>query len=378
MSNQFPKLYKRDSRGELREWSMEVSGDRYRTISGLVSGKKTISEWKVAYPKNSGKRNATTAEEQAVAEVEALYTKRRDGEYTDAPDQKRDTLFQKPMLATKWENRKDKIDYPVYVQPKLDGVRCIATRDALYSRTGKKIVSAPHILEILRETIFRRHPNLVLDGELYNHDLKNDFNKIISLVRKTKPTEADISECRQVIQYHVYDVMDSHLGARRQSMLGNYVDVIDQHDANFFTKSIVRVPNRLAQDVRVVDDLHAEYIGQGYEGSIIRQVDKPYENKRSNSLMKRKDFEDAEFRIVRIEEGQGNWSGYAKRVIFELEDGRECGSGLAGDQEFTRQVLAERDDYVNGHVTVQFFTRTPDGMPRFPIAKALYKGRRDV
>ena len=108
------------------------------------------------------------------------------------------------------------------------------------------------------------------------------------------------------------------------------------------------------------------------------RVSAPYEQKRSKTLMKRKDFEDSEFEIISIEEGQGNWAGYAKRVVFKLEDGRECGSGLAGNREFARKLLEERDDYVGGQVTVQYFTRTPDGVPRFPIAKALYQNQRDV
>jgi DNA ligase-1 len=140
---------------------------------------------------------------------------------------------------------------------------------------------------------------------------------------------------------------------------------------------IVPVETVQASSEEQVDDLFGEYIGLGYEGGIIR-LDEEYQQKRSKYLLKRKDFEDAEFTIVSIEEGQGNWAGYAKRVIFQLEDGRECGAGLAGNQDYARQLLSERDSYVGGQVTVQYFTRTPDGMPRFPIAKALYAGKRDV
>ena len=365
----FPTLYKRDSKGQLREWRMEVQGNAFRTVSGLVDGQKVTSEWKTTHAKNVGRANATTAEEQAIAEVEALYTKRLDGEYHLSPDDVDTARFYKPMLAAKWEDRKDKIDYPVFVQPKLDGVRCIANAQGLWSRTGKQILACPHIEEALAP-LFAANPGLVLDGELYNHELKDDFNKIISLVRKTKPTAADIAESAEMVQYHVYDV-PSHEAAYSE----RYTELFDLLTGSW--EGIVCVDTYQADDEGAVDDLYWEFIGEGYEGGIVR-TDASYEQKRSKGLLKRKDFEDAEFTIISIEEGQGNWAGYAKRVIFRLEDGRECGSGLAGNQDFARQLLSERDSYVGGQVTVQFFTRTPDGVPRFPIAKALYKGTRDL
>ena len=92
----------------------------------------------------------------------------------------------KPMLAHKYNP--EKADYPAYIQPKLDGVRCIFTKDGAYSRTGNEFKNVDHIKKDLK-VVFNRYPNLILDGELYNHGLKDDFEKIISLVRKTKPTQ---------------------------------------------------------------------------------------------------------------------------------------------------------------------------------------------
>ena len=88
--------------------------------------------------------------------------------------------------------------------------------------------------------------------------------------------------------------------------------------------------------------------------------------------MKRKDFEDKEFEIVDIIEGTGNWAGYAKRIIFRLEDGRTCSSQYATTQEHAKEVLKDRKKYIGKEATVQYFTRTPDGMPRFPVTKALH------
>lgn len=362
-------LYKLDSKGKVREWRMEIDGDKFRTVSGLIDGQHVTSEWKQTFAKNVGRTNATTAEEQAVTEVDAIYTKRLDGEYhTDVNDVTKARFF-KPMLAAKWEDRKRKTEYPVYVQPKLDGVRCIANRDGLWSRTGKQIVACPHI-ELALGPLFETDPNLVLDGELYNHKLKDDFNQIISLVRKTKPTDDDLIDSRNMVEFHVYDIPSrDDIYSERRYVLEQVLENQDQCLKYVQTDCAV-----IEDDVDALFGMHVE---QGYEGGIIRE-DRMYEQKRSNGLLKRKDFEDSEFEIISIEEGKGNWAGYAKRVIFRLEDGRECGSGLAGNQDFARQLLLERDKYVGGQVTVQYFTRTPDGVPRFPIAKALYANGRDI
>ena len=359
-------IFKVDSKGKVREWRMEIDGANYRTVAGIQGGQQVISGWKEAHPKNVGRSNATTAEQQAIAEVDAKYTKKLDGEYHETLETTAKAKFFKPMLATKWEDLKDGIDYPVFTQPKLDGVRCVMNADGMFSRTGKVITSCPHIIEELAP-IFAAYPDAVLDGELYNHDLRDDFNKIISLVRKTKPTEADTEEAAATVQYHLYDsptagddYMDRYLFI--STLGGKSVKVVETLESNSESD---------------VDQQFGEFVEQGYEGGMIR-VSAPYEQKRSKTLMKRKDFEDMEFEIISIEEGQGNWAGLAKRVVFRLEDGRECGSGLAGNREFARKLLEDREDYVGGQVTVQYFTRTPDNVPRFPIAKALYVNQRDV
>ena len=108
----------------------------------------------------------------------------------------------KPMLAHKYNP--EKADYPAYIQPKLDGVRCIFTKDSAYSRTGKEFKNVDHIKKNLT-SVFNKYPNIILDGELYNHGLKDDFEKIISLVRKTKPTEEHRQKAVKQLPYHPYD-----------------------------------------------------------------------------------------------------------------------------------------------------------------------------
>jgi|TARA_R110000822_G_scaffold310170_1_gene441716 DNA ligase-1 len=370
-------LYKIDSNGKIRVWYMESKGSKYRTVAGIKDGKLVTSTWRNATAKNTGKINGTTPDEQAIVEVEAKYKQALEGEYKESIDAVGNLTYFKPMLANKWENQISKVTFPCYVQPKLDGVRCVFTKDGPKSRTGKPIVTIPHIEKALAP-IFDVYPDFIADGELYNHALKNDFNEIISIVRKTKPTPEDLIVSEKMVQYHIYDFPQG--------------DRFKTQDSNFFERfrvgqlypptnstrenSPICIVETLSVDsIDDVDRYHGIFLEQGYEGTIVR-LDAPYEQKRSNTLLKRKDFEDAEFEIVRIEEGIGNWSDCAKRVVFKNDDGGEVGAGLKGTMEYTKRVLADAQDYIGKQVTIQFFTRTPDGIPRFPVAKALHKNKR--
>lgn len=137
----------------------------------------------------------------------------------------------------------------------------------------------------------------------------------------------------------------------------------------------VRVVTHSCVNQDQLDELNGDYTSQGYEGQMVR-LDAPYEfDTRSKTLLKRKEFDTAEFKLLKIEEGEGNWAGYAKKITFELEDGRACGGGIKGDQSFTQELF--RAAQPPTHVTVRYFKRTPDGMPRFPVAIDFHTGRTD-
>jgi len=199
-------LYKRqESLNKIQEYILEVVDNGYRSTSGYTDGVKTTSEWTYCNGKNHGKSNETSAAEQALLEAHAKWTKKvASGYFADIKSIDTSELF-KPMLANKWEDRKDKVTYPLYSQPKLDGVRCIVKEDGMYTRTGKPIDSAPHIFNALAP-LFANDPDLIFDGELYADKYANDFNAIVSLVKKTKPTAKDLIDSAKVIQYHIYDL----------------------------------------------------------------------------------------------------------------------------------------------------------------------------
>ncbi|NBV93671.1 MAG: hypothetical protein EBT29_04315, partial [Proteobacteria bacterium] len=197
-----PTIYKKTKTGKVQEWTIEVKGNQYRTISGQTDGEKITNNWSDCDIKNAGRSNATTPEEQAIKEAEAKRKKKLESGYFESIKDINKVQYFEPMLAQKYEDHE--INYPVYSQPKLDGIRCIITKDGMFSRNGKKIISAPHIRQNL-DLFFKDYPNAILDGELYCDKFANDFNKICSLVKRTKPTDAELEESADSIQYWVYD-----------------------------------------------------------------------------------------------------------------------------------------------------------------------------
>ena len=371
----FNTLYKLSTAGKVVEWTIEVDGDQYRTVSGQVDGKKVTSAWKKAAAKNVGRANATTAEEQAITEAQSAFTKKTDKGYTEQVTAVHTPTFFKVMLATTWKNRKDKLTAENWSQPKLDGIRCVVTADGMVAgRSGKPIKSAPHIYETLK-AFMQANPNLVLDGELYADSLSDNFEKIVSLAKKSKPTEADLAESAEHLQYWIYDVYDrNNPNATFADRMQLMVDLSEGFSAEM-KKSVKFTPTNYVHTMDDIDRLYARYLEDGYEGQMIR-ANAPYKHSRSNDLIKRKEFEDAEFVIAEVVEGQGNWAGYAKSMRFETADGTEFHAGIAGDQNYCRQLLERADEVVGKEATVRYQNMTVAGIPRFPIVKVIHETKR--
>lgn len=265
------------------------------------------------------------------------------------------------MLAQDYAKLKKPLKFPVAAQPKLDGIRALISRHGAFSRELQPHYNCDHILTALAP-VFAKFPNAQFDGEFYNHDLKDDFNKIVSVVRKQKPTAEQKAEAARLLQYHVYDLPsagDQPFVKRTFALMDLFMGI----DPNGPVKM---VKTWEVNDQARLDELNGEFTEQGYEGQMVR-LNEPYDfDTRSKSLLKRKEFQTTEFPVIRIEEGLGNWSGYAKRIVIKLPNGNECGAGMRGTQEFAKNLLA-RKDIVTG-ATIRFFGMTPDGQLRFPVA----------
>ena len=282
-------------------------------------------------------------------------------------------MKQKPMLADPVSDKP--IDYSdkVFMQPKLDGVRCLIQQEydevvsanviRAYSRTGKEWKNINHILYNLRQ-FFHFNPNAILDGELYNHDLKDDFEKIISLVRKQDPTPEDRSEAESLVQFHCYDIVNPTMkfDERIQFVTNN---VPRNH-------CVCHVPTMLVPTESQSKVNHARNLDSGYEGSILR-INDFYQNKRSHSLRKFKDFSDAEATIIDFVEGKGKRKGTLGKFVMRDADGIEfgCPPGKGYNYKDLSNLLFRAKYYVGQTATFTYFERTKNGSYRHPLFKCI-------
>jgi DNA ligase-1 len=376
MSNVATRLYTIDSADRVRVWDICLSdpnllgpGIIYR--DGLEDGKLKDWMYKASKPMNIGKSNETTAEQQAALMLDAeIGIKLRNNYFYSIEEARSNKLFL-PMLADKYEKRAAKLKYPLFVQPKYDGSRAnvyyskAEGRVVMMSRTGKEIVSCPHIVQSLTKYC-TENPTHIIDGELYNHNLRHDFEQLMSLSRKTKPTEEDLAESARMLKLYVYDMYntaapDLTFEARTtglNSQLTFSIPCIELADTTIVTSD--------AQ----LTTMEEHYLADGYEGIMVRVPNSVYKvDGRSADLLKKKIFTDEEFEIVDILEGDAVWKGCAKTVIIRLPDGRTQGAGLKGDFDTNRTRLLTKEQYIGKLATVCYFGKTSDGLLRFPVCK---------
>ena len=276
----------------------------------------------------------------------------------------------KPMLA--YKVGKKPVDWPekVYIQPKLDGVRCVIHLNdkqeiVCFSRTGKEFHNLDHIKESL-DDFFKQSPDIVLDGELYNHSLKNDFEKIISLVRKKKPTIHDRIEAQELVQFHCYDYIETVMNKPYSYRMSQLV-TSDMYSYCVKYVETSRVRSNDAAQLR-----HQYNLNNGYEGSILR-LDGPYQCKRSYNLQKFKDFQDTEATIVGYEEGKGKREGTLGKFLMQDDDGNKfgCPPGKGYNYKALADMLKNIHDYIGKTATFTYFERTQYGSYRHPLFKSI-------
>ena len=390
-------LYKRDKKGKVRAWSIEHDAVSYWTISGIYpDGKMTKTAPTFVEQKNVGKANETSLEQQVLNEVASKIQYQIDQGFTyEIPtEEKRFEV----SLANKYQDRqeKGKLDFPYFVEPKLDGVRCyIKMVDGdirMFSRKHKEFVSCPHIVtnEFVQK-FFEMYPDAILDGELYNHDLKDDFNKIVSLVKKSKPKAEDLEESAKLVQYHCFDsyypsepqLIYTERKTRLLNILHQY-DWVGHHLydvskgcfylvgvgwVHYFSGGWKLVVPDAVDSETLVEHYIERIVEHGYEGIMLKK-DVPYFFGRSFDMLKYKKFFDKEFKIVDFEEGNGNLVGIAAAVICETEDGQTFKAGVMGTQDYARDLFTNKDLFKGKMATIVYQALTPmkdgkGGVPRF-------------
>jgi DNA ligase-1 len=375
----FPTLYKKTSTGAVQYWTICVIKKNLEdSVLGLAEpfglirieygqlGTDSPQQTSdiVSAGKNHGKKNATTAFEQAQAEAEAKWKKQLKkgyvGSVIDAEDSKLDDIIEGgilPMLAHTFEKQGHKIKYPCYFQPKLDGLRMIAIlkdgKCTLWSRTRKPINSLPHIIADIEKNF---KEDIVLDGEAYNHKFKTNFEHIVHLVRQDDPDPEHTD-----VEYHVYDVASPERFERRLEAL------FDVFQDGSKLKYLKMVPTHVVQDENQVSDFYTKSMSEGYEGIMLRNAAGAYVNKRSSDLIKVKEMKDDEFEIIGISEGRGKLTGHVGAFVCVTDDGTEFLAKMSGETKRLRDYFEDHSLWEGKKLTVQFQDLTSYGIPRFPV-----------
>ena len=274
-------------------------------------------------------------------------------------------MRKKPMLAYPVSDKPINYDDKVFMQPKLDGVRCVIQYNnnevKAYSRTGKEWKNIDHILFNLKPW-FALNPNVILDGELYNHDYKDNFEQIISMVRKTKPTDEARLESAENVQFHCYDIID---------------ETMTFEDRNTFVKQAVpqnhcvkHVDTLTVWNEDEAQSIHRSNLKKGYEGSIVRTND-TYQCKRSHNLRKFKDFHDDEALLLDWVEGKGKRVGTIGKFMAQDSEGNIFGMPVMDKFQYLQDNFEEMKTWVGKLATFTYFERTKANSYRHPLFKCI-------
>ncbi|NDE13710.1 hypothetical protein EBZ80_02135 [bacterium] len=373
---QFPTLYFDNGGGKRdRVWTArvrrETDGTAVAEIThGVEGGTLQTATRTYRRGKNAGRKNATDAHDQAVAETlrrwldkkEKEGYRERDGGTAVAMDTRQPIL---PMLAKTYQKgKKCGIVFPCLVQPKIDGVRCLFRREedgriVGRSRTGGEFFTLATIAEAL-EPLFREHPSAVLDGEIYSSEMP--FEELAGLVKKKKDFEDDPR--LGALEYHVFDLVDATtpFHERIERLCGMIRGIGGQ---------IRMVETREVESETDAMGYFRGLIEAGYEGLILRNREGRYAvNKRGSDLQKYKEFEEEEFVVVGFREAEGLDAGTVIWVC-RTADGQEFAVRPRGSREQRAEWLRDAAAMVGRPLTVIFQEKTEKGVPRFPVGKAI-------
>lgn len=385
LEKEFPTLYGKEKNGKIKIWKASVFSLEDRDVSvsiinfGQEDGKKQVATREYNKGKNIGKKNETTYLQQCIQETERKWKDKteKEGYVLDSiDDEKNDDNDKKdnknnkylPMLAQTYEfsskkNKKNNIKFPCFVQPKLDGLRCIVYMDEkddikFQSRTGTYFETMGHIEEELKLIKFPK--NVIFDGELYTDDIP--FEELAGLIKKKKLSEQDLVRLRH-IKYNIYDIVD------QENDFSERTDFIH----SFFKKTkftyLKEVPTYEAEDEKACKECFGEFVEKGYEGIMLRNKDGMYRcNYRSHDLQKYKEFMESEYPIVGYKEGDGRDKGTVIWLCV-TKDGKEFNVRPRGTIEMRKEWFETGKKYVGKMLTVIYQELSEMGVPRFPVGK---------
>lgn len=354
---QWPTLYVKTATGAINYWQIWTDDAQVITQWGQVGTDKPQMDSYAAVGKNVGRSNETSPTEQAQKEAQAKFDKQLRLKYVHTIEEAEHNLNIKPMRCYVWdEKRAKKITWPVTVQPKYNGVRCMAYNSPnhpngvrLMSRGGKDY-TLPHVQQVLSGRI---PGGMCLDGELYSHGM--------SLQHQRHLIET-YSEGSAAIGYTLYDY--TALPPDKTKWLARWDALCSWVVQNAGIPHVFLTQSLLAHSMDDVDLFHGEFVKLGYEGAVIRLLEGVYKlGHRSKDLLKFKKFQDAEFKIVGFTVGKDGVIIYrCKQEEGELFDVRP-----EGNEEQRATLLKEAEAAVGQKLTVRFQERSDENIPIFPV-----------
>jgi len=380
MDKNFPILFGNAKTGKTKKWIISVKqlpngSAEITTQNGYIDGKLAISTRLIESGKNIGKSNQTTAFQQACNEAEKKYQDKIDKEgYSTSIDSVETPVY--PMLANKFDfssKKKNDIVFPCYVQPKLDGLRCMSNLSngeiIMKSRVGKEFKQMPHLVAQLKKFFKIAEElsitNLYVDGELYSDELP--FEEISGFIR----VEKSDPENERKIQYHLYDLyIDNDMNYETRK------SILDSIFSKGKFTHLKNVETIICENKTQIKTLHAHYVEKSYEGIMLRNKNGPYLLKnRSNDLQKYKEFEDAEFEIIGFKEANGEDRGtIIWECLYNKPDGTKEIFAVRprGNRDLRREwfLQAQKNfdkNFKGKQLTVRYQELGPEGCPRFPV-----------
>jgi DNA ligase-1 len=346
-------LYKKDSKGKCRIINFWTEGDKFYQSAGIKDG-QLVENIKVCKPKNISKSNATTREEQAILDMASKIREKLQEDYFETEKEAMNSTVVLPMLAKKFEDEEKKIDWSnCYIQPKLDGQRCLAicTKEGnvtLLSRDGVDIQKSHGSMQHIIDDLSTIKEDIILDGELYIHSTEDNFQDVMKAIKKYR------SGVSELVKYYVYDKISSNPFKERtvRGYIKNLLSCVEVSTYNIYNKE-----NLLKY--------HNMFLKEGYEGSIIRWGNEGYKiNGRSSNLLKYKNFQDSDYLIVDVipAENRPEWG----MIVCQSKYGTfDATPKMNHDKK--KEILLNKEEYIGQTAVIKHFGYTESGLPRFPI-----------
>lgn len=390
---EFPKLYKKTSRGNVGEWQMfirmsnGVNPTQYydepvpkgvRAYYWTVAQEKTASgdgkprvseETAIETGKNLGKANETNVFTQALLESYSIYRTKLRQKYNVRLGETDEYPWRKPpMRFNLVKDHLKKLVFPAYLLTKYDGIFA----EAVYNPMEKKveIVSrqlVPFINVGLHEKelapVFKKYPNIMLFGEFYKHGLP--LQQISGMTRDTSSTNK--------LNLFLFDAIMRDEGENmvyrdRRALLDK---VFEEFGDGF--KYVKKMPVYEVGGLKELYDRYEEFVKAGYEGGVYYNPDGKYKffytTSRSTDVLKMKPRRSAEFKVVGFKEGRGKNKGLVTFVL-ETEKGDQFSAEPNLDDDVRKKLFKEFDGgnfhYKDKMATVTYSELSEKGIPMQP------------